>query len=396
VSSDKPVIGIIVGTDFIYWRTYGGTSGLILSLIDKLDIPTRIFGIGYEGTIPWHCYRLNSMTSFQAVDRLIYPSRVPMRLKCLLSFWRQRWRILQSGVDVLYIHAPEIALPFLFGIKRLPVIYHQHGSGNPVKMAKYSWARSIIFQKIYDFIIRTVHLRADWTIAIDRLCLDQARGNGIGHKTSLIMNAIDTRKFYPNEEVRKEIREKLGIKDETRVMMFAGRLEEGKRVDQVVASIEFLNGTRQNGQYRLFIAGDGTKREELKKIVINRGLGREVTFLGYVPNQELPKYYNMADVLILTSVMEGVPMVVLEALACGTPVVASRVGGISDIVRDQINGVTLDTIELPSLTAAIRQVCERRYPRQEIAATVTGLSSVNFVGNLLTIIERILKQKGKT
>ena len=391
----EPVIGIVIGTDFIHRRVFGGTSGLVLSLIEEIGLHTRIFGVGHEGTIPWYRYQLNSRTSFQAVDRMVYPSKIPLRLQCLLSFWRQRQRILQSGVDILYIHGPEIAIPFLFGRGRLPVIFHQHGSVNPMKLSTYSWGRSIIYQKIYDLIFYTAHRRANWTIAIDQLCLEQARRHGSAHKSSLIMNAIDTKKFYPNKVIRNDSRKKLEIQNETRAILFVGRLEEIKRVDRIIASLEFLNDGKENGRYQLFIAGDGTLRRDLERLVIKQGLVEDVRFLGYVPHQELPYYYNMADVLVLPSEMEGVPMVILEALASGVPVVASRVGGIPDIIEDGINGITLEEVEAQSLSAAIQRVCERRYPPQEVAATVVGLSSARFAEALSTIIKTILQQEGK-
>lgn len=390
MTSLQPVLGIVVPADFIKRRPFGGSSGLVENLVDKLTVPTMIFGIGVDGTPPWQIHRLNHTTSFIPVAHFSYPSQVPMRLKCLIGFWRQRCRILQSGVDALYIHSPELALPFLFGSLRVPVIFHQHGSGNPVTQAKYSWARSLIFQKIFDFILREVHRRSDWTIVIDRLCLEQARRNGIGHKVSLIMNAVDIETFYPDEEVRQDFLRRFKIADEERVVLFVGRLEKIKRVDRVVASLDFLNKVGANGRYRLFIAGEGTLGAELEAAAKTSGLKEVITFLGRVPHQELPGYYNMADVLVLPSEMEGVPMVILEALACGTPVVASRVGGIPEVVRDGINGITLNDAGAHSLAAAIRQVCERRYRRQEVAATVKSLSSAQFAEELLAVVKGIL------
>jgi glycosyltransferase involved in cell wall biosynthesis len=390
----KPIIGIIIDADFIHHRTFGGASGLILSLIDNLNLPVQIMGIGYEGTIPWHCYQLNPSASFQAVDRLACPSRIPLRLKCLLSFWRQRWRILHSGVDLLYIHSPEIALPFLFGKGRLPVIFHQHGSENPVKWSKYAWARLPLFKRIYDLIMYVVHKKSTWTIVIDRPSLEQVQRLGMGHRASLLMNAIDLARFQPDEELRRAARRKFEVNDDECVLLFVGRLEEVKRVDRAVAGLGYLNA-RNPGQYRLFIAGDGTLRADLEETIRSQNLTEQVTFLGQVSHQHLPEYYNLADVLILPSEMEGTPMVILEALACGTPVIASRVGGIPDLIIEGKNGMTLQDLNASSLAQAIERVCEKRYLRSEVAATVQDLSASRFAERLLAITARILAERSR-
>ena len=92
-----------------------------------------------------------------------------------------------------------------------------------------------------------------------------------------------------------------------------------------------------------------------------------VTFLGHVPHEELSYFYNMADVLVLPSDTEGVPMVILEALACGTPVVASNVGGIPDIIVDGINGIVLDDLSPEKLTSAIIDILSKKLEREEIS-----------------------------
>jgi len=173
------VLRIIVPSDFLKRHPFGGTSGFVENIAGKLGIQKKIFGIAVGNTIPWQEYQISPMKSFIPVAHFSQPSYVPMRFKCLIGYWRYRRRILESGVDVLYIHNPELALPFLYGSMRLPVIFHQHGSSNPVEKATYIWGRSFIFKRLYDFILWKVHRRSDWTIVIDQLSLKQANCHGM-------------------------------------------------------------------------------------------------------------------------------------------------------------------------------------------------------------------------
>ena len=121
-----------------------------------------------------------------------------------------------------------------------------------------------------------------------------------------------------------------------------GRLEQPKGPGRLLECIPFLNDQGLN--FHIFLAGDGTYRAHLENYVVRNRFETQVTFLGHVSHVELPLYYNMSDVLVLPSEMEGVPMVILEALACGTPVVASNVGGIPDLVTNNVNGIVLDDL----------------------------------------------------
>ena len=128
----------------------GGTTGFIASILPYLSPQeVTIFGIGNNSTSPWKTYNLLRNIEFIPISNLKSPSKIPMRLKCLLSYWYNRKKILKSDVDVLYVHSPECCLPFLFFNRDIPVIYHQHGSANPVVRSKYAYARNDLFQAIF-------------------------------------------------------------------------------------------------------------------------------------------------------------------------------------------------------------------------------------------------------
>lgn len=386
-------LGIVNPGDFLN-ETSGGTTGFITSILPYLNShEVTIFGVSISGGMPWNTINLRKNILFVPVAILKSGSKIPMRLKCLLSYFRNRKRIIKTGVDILYIHSPECCLPFLFFNRDIPVIFHQHGSANPVVRSKYAYARNRLFKGIFENILKIIYKRADWIVAIDRLCNAKAVQHRAGKKTSLLMNAVDTEKFKPNIAARIERRNRLGIDENCYAIFFVGRLEKVKGPEHLLECIPFLKAQGLN--CHIFFAGDGTYRRNLVDYVIRKHLDSEVTFIGQVSHDSLPLYYNMADVLVLPSEMEGVPMVILEALSCGTPVVASNVGGIPDFVINNINGTVLYDITAKSLAAAIINICTANLNRQAISETVQKFSSSIFVSTLLDIIANIIKKHKK-
>jgi glycosyltransferase involved in cell wall biosynthesis len=389
--NEKCVLGILCPTDFIKRQPFGGGTGLVENLFPVFSLPITVFGIGVNGTPAWKPVVIHGKVNFVAVADLAFPARIPMRLTSLWYYFLHRRRILQSGVSVLYIHSPEIALPFLFFNKQIPIIFHQHGSGNPLLKAKFVWARNRFLKWIFDKMQQVIHRRSDWNIVIDRLCLEQARQNGVEEKTTMIMNAVDTVKFRPDTDVRNEMRCRHSISDDHCAILFVGRIEEIKRVDRAIEAMAHLRSEEK--VFRLFLAGDGTCRNKLEEYAHQQGLGDVITFFGDVAHDELPPYYNMADLLVLPSEMEGVPMVILESLACGTPVVATNVGGIADIVKNGENGFVLDDAAPPNLAEAICLASRLKTGRVALADSVSHLSTVCFAEELNRIIKKAMYNK---
>lgn len=389
---DKYSIGIVCPSDFVMPQPFGGARGFVENMISELQYPAVIYGIGINGSTPWKPIFVKPHVRFIPISDFKYPSAIPMRLKSLFGYLRFRRRILQSGIDILYVHSPECVLPFLFCNRHVPIVFHQHGSGNALARSKFAWGRCRALERLFDLILREIHKRADWIILIDQFCLEQAKSNGAEDRVSLLMNAVDNKKFTPNEESRRRMRKNLGFADELYVILFAGRLEEIKRVDRVIDSMSHLRS--EEVSFYLCVAGDGSLKRHLEKYVTRGHLQSSVVLLGTVPHDDLAHYYNMADVLVLPSEMEGVPMVLLEALACGTPVIASMVGGIPEFVVNGVNGVLLNDVSPKTIAAAIKQVRSHDFSRQAIADSVRPYSSTQFVVELEKIMRKITERNG--
>ncbi len=152
-------------------------------------------------------------------------------------------------------------------------------------------------------------------------------------KITVLRNGVDLEIFRPPDD-RMELRKKLGI-DGTAILS-VGYLIERKGHHIIIDALKYLQDVR------LFIAGDGAEKEKLQKQVIENGLQQKVTFLGNVPHDMLRQYYGAADLLVLASSREGWANVLLESMACGTPVVATNIWGTPEVVACREAGVLVE------------------------------------------------------
>lgn len=385
-------LGIIDPSDFSKKSVSGGSGGFLRNILPYLNAKRAIiFGIGLNDAIPWNTHYLQSNVEFVPICNLRSPSKIPMRLKVLIHYIRHRGRILNSGVDVLYVQMPECCLPFLNNSKNIPVIYQKHGSANPVAKSKFTYGRTILFRKFYEYVLQLIYKKAQWIIAIDRLTHKEIIKSGGKNRSSLLMNAVDMKKFFPNSVLRNHARKRFSLKKYDHAILFVGRIEKAKGPKLLLDCIPWLK--EREYPFHIFFAGEGTYKPYLENCVMRRNYNASVTFLGHVPHEDLPLLYNMSDVLVLPSETEGAPMVILESLACGTPVVASNVGGIPDLVADGINGIVLDDLSPENLASGIIGILLNKLSRQEISGFAETFSASNFVDSFDGIISNVLHQK---
>jgi len=155
---------------------------------------------------------------------------------------------------------------------------------------------------------------------------------------SVIPNGLDIKKF--NNLSKENIRRVMNISNDEKIIIFVGRLHPVKGVEYLIEAMEHI---RQNDvKTKLIIVGDGTERERLEKLVKKFDLTKNVLFVGRISNEDIPKYMTLSDVLVLPSLKEGFPNILLEAMASGLPVIATNIGGISEIIKNGENGFLVE------------------------------------------------------
>lgn len=170
--------------------------------------------------------------------------------------------------------------------------------------------------------------------------------------------SIDNERFKSGvlQYDRREQRSKLGIGEKDYVILFTGKFAPVKRPLDLLKAFHKLNLDRKH----LVLVGDGILKEEMASYISNAKL-EGVHFTGFINQSELPKYYVIADVLVLCSESETWGLSVNEAMACGLPVVVSdRVGCGEDLVRDGLNGYIFSKGDVASLVRALQSVADRR------------------------------------
>lgn len=182
--------------------------------------------------------------------------------------------------------------------------------------------------------------RADAIIALSEALKREAEALGADPgKIHVIPNGVARAIFHAMD--LRAARERLGWPLEAQVILSVGRLTRIKRFDLLIRAMNLLCKRRPEKSLRCFIVGEGEERVHLAREIRQLRLENDVILAGPVFPQELPLWYNASNLFCLLSESEGSPNVVLESLACGTPVAASAVGGVTEAVRDGVNGLLI-------------------------------------------------------
>jgi glycosyltransferase involved in cell wall biosynthesis len=189
-------------------------------------------------------------------------------------------------------------------------------------------------------------------------------------RTFVIRNGVDTDKFYYLDQ--SKCREKLALPKNDKIILGVGALIHRKGFDLVIKGLETIITTEGLESTKFYILGaegpEGDYRKELNQFIEKHKLHNHVVFVGAVANSELITWYNAADVFCLSSRGEGSPNVLTEALACGTPAVATNVGSVPEIMTSEDSlGYCVDTENEKMITTQLICLLQQPYDRKEQA-----------------------------
>lgn len=211
----------------------------------------------------------------------------------------------------------------------------------------------------------------------ESVTLYRQRYPAIAERVAYIKNSVDNEIFYPltlekREEGRCQLARRLNLPQDTRFVLFAGRLHPQKDPVLLVRSMAALN----EPTIHLLIAGDGELADDVCSEIARLGLSKQVTMLGPVPQAELAQLHRVCQVFILTSAYEGLPLVALEALACGTPVVTTQCGETPNLLSAR-SGVVCEERTPVAIADALRKILQHPddYPLDSCVRTAQPYSA---------------------
>ena len=273
--------------------------------------------------------------------------QVPM---FLLGFWLKAVRSVR-GCDLVHCHWTISGLIGFLAtrLRRRPLVLTVRGSD--IHLLEKGMVRRL-HQKIYGWMDMVVAVSEDIGRKLEEAGVERS-------KIRVVYNGVDER-FQPGEG--RAAREQLGLPQDRFILLFVGLLVPVKGIDVLLEAMQRVDDPR----LLCVLVGDGELRRDLQWQAEDGGLGEQVIFAGRQPSQEIPVWMQAADLLILPSRSEGRPNVVLEAQACGLPVIATRVGGTPELICDGENGLLVESGDPDGLARGIGELMDDPERRQQL------------------------------
>ncbi len=258
--------------------------------------------------------------------------------------------------EVSVIHAHQYT-PFFYASlsrfwdRRLPLVFTEHGRHFPDLRSR----KRVVANR---FLLG----RNDRVVAVGNHVRDAlVQNEGLSpQRIQVIYNGIDVDAFHQSSEVRDDVRQELGIRSDEIAVFQVARLNKLK--DHATA-LRALQRLKHNQNIRLFLVGEGEERLNIQAMIVETGLQATVTLLG--GRDDVSRLMNAADIFLLTSISEGIPLTLIEAMATFVPCVATDVGGVAEVVVDGETGWLAVAGDDAALASRIEQLATQREVRLE-------------------------------
>lgn len=283
-------------------------------------------------------------------------------------------------IDAHYFYPDGVAAALLAGWAGRPLVITARGSdlnvigAHRLARAQMLWAAR----------------RAAAVVTVSRALADVLLGWGVdSSKVQVLRNGVDTSVFSPVPGARESLDLQGGP-----VLLTVGNLVPLKRQTIALGALKALLPSFPGAL--LLIVGAGPERDHLERHAEGLGISPHVRFIGAVPQGELSRYYSAADVMLLPSEREGWPNVVLESLACGARVVASRVGGVPEILVDPLLGECVDGRQGVDFAAAVARVLAAPVDRTVVRAHAMKMGWQATSDGQVALFRRLLQREPAT
>ena len=274
---------------------------------------------------------------------------------------------------------PDVVIAFLYETI-MPARLAARLAGAPVVISSI---RNEYFGPRYrELLLRATERLAAVTVVNSRRVAESLVRRGVASRGHLavIHNGVDTTLFHPAPEIREDVRVSLGVSDAEFVWLTIGRLTEQKDYPSLLQAFSRVVASRPGT--RLLVVGRGSLQSQLPDLARGLGLTNDVSFLGY--RADVPSLLAAADAFVLASRYEGLPNVVMEALAAGVPVVGTAVGGMDELVHEGVSGYLVPPSLPEAMASAMMRMMDASHEdRHEMGMKGRALMQSHFEGETM-------------
>lgn len=311
----------------------------------------------------------------------------------LTAFWKI-FRLMRTlRPTIVHTHTAKAGMLGRLAAKLagVPVIVHTfHGH---VFHSYFSRSKTQTFLQIERLLAKI----SDAIITLSPTQRAEILGYGIGcpEKVHAIGLGLLLDPFVTCASLRGQLRQELGVSEDAPLIGIVARLVPIKGHTYFLDAAKYVLETHPKA--RFLIIGDGELREELERYAQDTGINQHIAFLGF--RRDLPEIYADLDVVVLSSLNEGLPVTLIEAMASATPIVTAQVGGVEDLVEHERTGILVPPKDSRALADGICQILALT-PQQRQAMGETGRASVypryhisTLVSNIETLYQDLLRRK---
>jgi len=286
-------------------------------------------------------------------------TKIPATLRYMSALIAYARTVEFKQFKVLDFHRVEPSLLFLRSGKKKNVVIHQDMANIRNAGSDIGWRFA---PALYDFVERPLLRNMDQIYCVRQSAVDRyrVRDHALAGRVHFTPTWMDTEIFAcdPSQVVdgqyKRMIRKQLNVPQNKVLLVSVGRLDHQKDPLLLLSAFKQLTLTRSDLQ--LLMIGDGVLRKTVDAAVRELALEEHVTLLGNKSPVEIARHLHCADIFVLSSAYEGMPIAVLEALACGLPVVTTDVGEVGLVVTNGVNGQIADSRSQTALSAAMHEV----------------------------------------
>jgi glycosyltransferase involved in cell wall biosynthesis len=355
----------------------GGGESHLLSLVENLD-KTR-----FEPVVL-------SFTDGPMVDRLkqmgIQTEVIYTEKPFDISKWKRVQQFIKANnIQLVHAHGTRANSNVFWGTKKLklPLVYTIHG------WSFHDDQQSLI-KKIRVMGEQLLTRKSDVNISVSASNQQTGKRYFPSFESVVVNNGIDQLKFDPSRSF-KDVRSELGIPKDVTLVLFVARFIHQKQPLKLISA--FAKAVKQLPSLRLLMVGDGDQKQQALEMVKQFGITDQVIFAPF--RQDVPDVLAAADIFVLPSLWEGLPIGLLEAMAMGKAIIGTQVDGTSEVIQHNVNGLLLpvETLDetLPQTIVQLTDATLRARLGQQARATISSTySAATMTRQIEAIYEKLL------